>query len=253
MQVGFGAGILWGTPLTDANGAAVANPTPVPFGALQDVSIDFQADIKTLFGSNAYPLIAARGKSKISGKAKAAQINGALLNGIYFGYVTTAGIVGDVADTTGATIPTTPFQITPTPPSSGTWSVDLGVKNANAVPMKRVASAPATGQYSVAAGVYTFAAADAGLVVYVSYQYTAASTSAQKIAISNVVMGAAPTFRCDLSVPYGGKILTMVLLNCVANKLSFATKLDDFTIPEFDFEAFADSSGVNIGTINLSE
>lgn len=253
MQVGFGSGILWGTPLTDANGAAVANPTPVPFGALQDVSVDFQADIKTLFGSNAYPLLAARGKSKITGKAKAAQVNGALLNSVYFGYASTAGIVGDNYDVTGATIPTTPFQITPTPPSSGTWSVDLGVRNASAVPMTRVASAPTTGQYSVAAGVYTFAAADAGLTVYISYQYTASSTTAKKISLTNVVMGAAPTFRCDLSVPYGGKVLTLVLLNCVANKLSFATKLDDFMIPEFDFEAFADASGTNIGSINLSE
>lgn len=253
MQVGFGAGILWGTPLTDANGAAIANPTPVQFGALQDVSIDFQADIKQLFGSNAYPLVVARGKSKISGKAKAAQVNGALLNSIYFGYVATSSIVGDVADVTGALIPTTPFQVTPTPPSSGTWSVDLGVKNSNAVPLARVASAPATGQYSVAAGVYTFAAADVGLTVYISYQYTASSTAAKKISITNVIMGAAPTFRCDLSVPYGGKTLTLVLLNCVANKLTLATKLDDFTIPEFDFEAFADASGTGIGTIALSE
>jgi hypothetical protein len=253
MQVAFGSGILWGTPLTDANGAAVANPTPVQFGALQDVSVDFSADIKTLFGPNAYPLLAARGKSKISGKAKAAQINGALLNSLYFGYVTTAGIRADVFDTTGANIPTTPFQITPTPPSSGTWAQDLGVRNANAVPLTRVASAPTTGQYSVSAGVYTFAAADVGTTVYISYQYTATSTTAPKIAISNVVMGAAPTFRADLSVPYGGKTLTIVLFNCVANKLSLATKLDDFTIPEFDFEAFADSSGVNVGSINLSE
>jgi len=38
----------------------------------------------------------------------------------------------------------------------------------------------------------------------------------------------------------------------VAQKLSLATKLDDFTIPEFDFLAFADASG-NIGKIGLAE
>lgn len=253
MQVGFGAGILWGTPLTDANGATVVNPTPVQFGALQDVSIDFQADIKQLFGSNAYPLVVARGKSKISGKAKAAQVNGALLNSIYFGYVPTSGIMADVFDTTGAVIPATPFQVTVTPPNSGTFFTDLGVRNSAAVPLTRVASAPATGQYAVSAGVYTFAAADVGNTIYISYRYTATSTVAQKITLTNVVMGAAPTFRCDLSVPYGGKTLTLVLLNCVANKLTLATKLDDFTIPEFDFEAFADSSGTQIGTLALSE
>lgn len=253
MQIGFGSGSLWGTQLTDVTGAAIATPTPVQFGALQDVSVDFSADIKKLFGSNSFPLVAARGKLSINCKAKSAQMNGALLNNIFFGFGMTSSIVGDVFDTTGAVIPSTPFQITPTVPSAGTWTVDLGVRNANSVPMTRVPSAPTTGQYSVAAGVYTFAAADVGLTVYINFQYTATSTTAKKIAISNPVMGAAPTFRADLYLPYQGKQLVMVLSSCVATKLNFATKLDDFMIPEFDFEAYADASGSNVGTIALSE
>jgi hypothetical protein len=253
MQIGFGTGALWGTQLTDVNGNTVAVPSPVQFGALQDVSVDFSADIKKLFGSNAFPLVAARGKLSINCKAKTAQVNGALFNNIFFGFGTTAAILGDVYDTTGAAIPTTPYQITPTVPSSGTWSQDLGVRNSNSVPLTRVASAPATGQYSVAAGVYTFAAADTGSTVYISYQYTATSTTAKKIAITNPVMGAAPTFRADLYLPFAGKQMVLTLNSCVASKLNFATKLDDYLIPEFDFEAYADSSGVNVGTIALSE
>jgi hypothetical protein len=129
----------------------------------------------------------------------------------------------------------------------------LGVRNSSGLPMTRVASAPTTGQYSVAAGVYIFAAADVGNIVYINYQYTATSTAAKKISLTNVVMGAAPTFRADLSVPYGGKVLTLTLLNCMSTKMQLATKLDDFLIPDFDFEAFADASGINIGTIALSE
>lgn len=242
-QYAFGAGILWGTPLLDATGAAIANPTPVQFGELQDVSLDISFDTKMLHGQNQFPVAIGRGKGKISGKSKFARLNGALINSLFFGQTLAAGIVSDVYDTTGALIPTTPFTITPTVPSSGTWSADLGVTNASGVPMTRVASAPTTGQYSVAAGVYTFAAADTGLRVFISYQYTATSTTAKKSTVANLPMGYAPSFKCDLYMPYQGKSLICSLPNCIGSKLQLSTKLDDFFIPEFDFEGFADASG----------
>jgi hypothetical protein len=157
MQNIFGAGVLIGTPLTDYAGNAIANPTPVQFGVAQEISLDISFDTKLLYGQNQFPVANGRGKGKISGKVKAAQVNGALFNSIMFGQGLTSGIVSDVYDVIGAAIPATPFQITPTVPSSGTWSFDLGVRDSNGVPMTRVASGPATGQYSVAAGVYTFA------------------------------------------------------------------------------------------------
>lgn len=252
MQAQFGAGILWGTPLTDATGAAIANPSPIQFGALQEVSLDISFDVKELFGSNQFPLAIGRGKGKITGKAKMADIKGKQWSDIVFGQTLAAGIVGDVYDTTGAAIPATPYQITPTVPNSGTWSADLGVRNSAGLPMTRVSAAPATGQYSVAAGVYTFAAADTGTTVYISYQYTATSTSAKKSTIANVPMGYAPTFKCDLYMPYAGKQLVLTLNACTSTKLSLPTKLDDFTITEFDFSAFADSSG-NLLTYSTTE
>jgi hypothetical protein len=252
MQALFGAGVLWGTPLTDATGAAIANPSPILFGALQEVSLDISFDTKTLHGSNQFPLAIGRGKGKVSGKAKAADIKGNLFNSIFFGQTIAAGIVGDVYDTTGSVIPATPFTITPTPPSSGTWSQDLGVRDSNGLPMTRVSSAPTAGQYSVSAGIYTFAAADTGKTVFISYQYTATSTSAKKSTVQNLPMGYAPTFRVDLFMPYQGKQLIITLNNCISTKLSLPTKLDDFTMPEFDFEAFADGSG-NVLTYGTTE
>ena len=252
MQALFGAGVLWGTPLTDATGAAIANPSPILFGALQEVSLDISFDTKTLHGSNQFPLAIGRGKGKVSGKAKAADIKGNLFNSIFFGQTIAAGIVGDDYDTTGSVIPATPFTITPTPPSSGTWSQDLGVRDSNGLPMTRVSSAPTAGQYSVSAGIYTFAAADTGKTVFISYQYTATSTSAKKSTVQNLPMGYAPTFRVDLFMPYQGKQLIITLNNCISTKLSLPTKLDDFTMPEFDFEAFADGSG-NVLTYGTTE
>jgi hypothetical protein len=240
---GFGAGALWGTPLTDAAGNAIANPTPLLFGVLQDVSVDLSADVKELYGQNSFPEAVARGKTKISCKAKFGRINGLVLNSLFFGQTVSNGILADVYDTTGAAIPASPYQITPTVPSSGTWAADLGVRDQNGNPMTRVASAPTTGQYSVAAGVYTFAAADTGLTVFISFQYTATSTSAKKSTVMNVQMGNAPSFRCDLMSPYSGEQTTLTLFKCISTKLTLATKLDDFLIPEFDFSAFANGAG----------
>lgn len=242
-QYHFGSGVLIGTPLTDYAGNALSNPTPTVFGALQDVSIDISADIKQLFGQNQFPLAVGRGKGKISGKAKYAQINALMMNNLFFGQTLNSGIVSDVYDTTGTAIPTTPFTITPTVPSSGTWAFDLGVRDSNGLPMVRVASAPTAGQYSVAAGVYTFAAADTGKVVFINFQYTATSTSAKNQIVQNVLMGQAPSFQADFYTTYGGKNFTLTLYAAIAAKLTIATKQDDFMIPEFDFEAFANGAG----------
>jgi hypothetical protein len=242
-QFTFGSGVLWGTPLTDATGATISNPTPIQFGTLQDCSVDISGDVKELYGQNQFAVAVGRGKAKIAGKAKFAQINGTLFNSLFFGQTVTSGILSDYYDTTGSAIPLTPFTITPTPPSTGTWTVDLGVRNAGGLPMTRVASAPTTGQYSVSAGVYTFAAADTGLTVFINYQYTATSTTAVKSTVQNVLMGYAPTFRADLFMPYSGKSLILTLPSCISTKLTFATKLDDFQISELDFSAFADASG----------
>jgi hypothetical protein len=252
-QFAFGSGILWGTPSLDAAGNAIANPTPVQFGTLQDVSLDVSFENKTLHGQNQFPVAVGRGKGKISGKAKFAQLNGSLINSLLFGQTLSAGLIADVYDTTGTSVPaSSPYTVTPTVPGSGTWSQDLGVRDANGLPMTRVASLPTTGQYSVAAGVYTFAAADTAKTVFINYQYTTTSTTAQKSTVQNVLMGYAPSFRIDLSMPFQGKSMIWTLPNAISTKLTIATKLDDFTMPEFDFEGFADSSG-NVLTYSLTD
>jgi hypothetical protein len=253
MQLAFGLGYMVATALTDASGNAIVTPTPAQIGVIQDWSADFSFDVKELYGSYQYPVAIGRGKGKIGGKAKAAQINGLMLNTLVFGQTLVAGTLSEVIDTIGTAIPTTPFQITPTVPGSGTWTVDLGVfDNNTGLQLTRVVSGPTTGQYSVAAGVYTFAAADVGHVVRISYQYTATSTTAKKLTVNNPLMGQAPQFRLDLYTPYSGKNFVLTLPACVSTKLSFAPKLDDFMTEEFDFSAFADASN-NVAYLGLSE
>ena len=251
-QFAFGSGNLWGTQLTDTYGNAITTANPVKFGTLQDISIDISKDVKELYGQNAFPVDVSTGKAKIAIKAKSAQIFGALYNSLFFGQTLTTGQTVDYADSTGSVIPATPYQVTPTPPSSGTWGRDLGVINGNGDPLTRLASGtPATGQYTVSAGVYTFSSADAGTTVFINYQYTI-SASGKTMNIVNVPMGYSPTFSMDILVTGKGKSLIYTFPQCISSKLSLATKLDDYAIPEFDISAFANAAG-QVCTISTAE
>lgn len=255
MLFSFGAGDFYGVPLIDANGAAITNPTPIKIGAMQEMSLDFSGELKELFGANQFALVTARGKVKSSGKIKGAQIHGAALNSLFFGTGVATGTMQSLhTDLTGAAIPSSPYTITPTVPASGTWVEDLGVIDSNGLPMTRVASAPAAGQYSVAAGVYTFAAADTGKTVFINFRYSHTLAGAKKISLTNVAMGFAPTFKGYMQTTFQGKRALVLLAQVVSTKLGlFATKQDDFSVPEIDFSAMADASGTTLGEIYVQE
>jgi hypothetical protein len=57
----------------------------------------------------------------------------------------------------------------------GPWASDVGVTYANGTPLVAVASGPIAGEYAVAGGVYSFAAADAGAGVLISYGFIPAA------------------------------------------------------------------------------
>jgi hypothetical protein len=250
-MINFGAGKLIAVPTNLSDGTVIANPTPVILGTMQDIALDISVDLKTLYGSKRYPIAVGQGKGKVGIKAKYADISGGILGSLFFGKASTAGIKAAVFDFS-ATIPTTPFQATIAPPSSGTYVSDLGVVfSATGVQLTRVASAPITGQYSVnvATGVYTFAAADTGLGVKISYEYSAAA-GGNYWNISNDVMGYTPSFTILLQNSYDNKTMVVKLNRCVSGKLSVPLKNDDFAINDFEAEAFADATD-SIGYICL--
>ena len=108
MQFAFGSGVFWATPLVDANGATVTNPTPLQLGVLQDFSFDISYDTKELYGQSQFPVAVGRGKAKMTLKAKVAQISGLLLGSIAFGQPITNSLTSDYLDLTGSTIPARP-------------------------------------------------------------------------------------------------------------------------------------------------
>lgn len=251
-QYVFGPGVGWITPLTDSTGTAIANPAPVLIAAMQDCNLDFSAEVKQLYGSKSYAVAIGRGKQKLGVKVKNGAVHGRLWNNMFFGQSLSAGIYSAFFDTTGTVLSAT--TVTPTVPGSGTYGYDLGVRDVNDLPLARVATGPAAGQYSMSAGVYTFSAADvsASLKVFISFNYTGTSTVAQKLVITNQPMGYAPTFQFDLTIPYQGNVFNATLFNCMSTKLGMATKLDDFAYPEFDFDAFAPGSAT-IGELSWSQ
>jgi hypothetical protein len=236
MQFAFGSGLLWGTR-TD-----ISNGTPVRFGVLQDVSIGFNGEIKELYGQYQMPVDVARGKVKIEGKAKLGRISAVMYNALFFGQTQSSGQKFTAYDEPGTTaIPATPFQLTVL--NSATFVSDLGVRFATTgLPLTQVASGPTTGQYSVSgAGVYTFASADTTKSVLFDYVYS--GVTGTTVAGANLLMGNTPRFSCTFSDIFEGVTVTMRLFACVSSKLSFASKTDDYMIPELDFQAFQNAAG----------
>jgi len=236
----FGPGILYVTR-TD-----IANGTPVNVGFVNEFSFDFAFETKQLYGQNQFALLAARGTAKTTGKIKAATLSGQALNTILLGGTWTTGTQYDIFISPSTPIPTTPFQITPTIPSGGTFYKDLGVINAaTSEPLTQVASAPAAGQYSHTAGVYTFSSADQvsgiSVIISVAYSYSTGATGQNQI-IANQPIGTTPTFALDYKSTLYGATYYMSIFQAIGGKAAMGFKITDFMMPEYDFEFFANAA-----------
>ncbi len=248
MQLSFGSGAVWGER-TDVSGSGIG---PRQFGILQNIQIDFDWTDKELYGQLQFPVAIARGQGKITGKAKFAQILGLLYSDIFFGLNAATGQFA-VSQLEAGTVPAvTPFTITVA--NAASYNDDLGVVYATTGKrFNRVSTPSAAGQYSVnfASGIYTFSAADANAAVLVSYTYNN-TTTGNRLAITNQLMGTTPTFKATFYSTYGGTGTALRLNACTASKLSLPTKVDDWTINELDFTAFSDASGI-IGYLSTVE
>lgn len=229
----FGSGILYATP-------SGANATPLQLGALQDVTTDISRTSKPLFGQAQQALAIGAAQLKLTGKAKMGYISAAVYASIFYGVSIATGTVKMASNEPGTVPATTTYTVTVL--NAATWSTDLGVQYANGSAFTKVASAPAAGQYSVSAGIYTFAAADASAAVFISYEYTSASTGST-VTVGSIQQGVQPIITVDLYRGYNGTGERHRLWACIVNKLSAPTKMADWGISELDFEAQLDTSG----------
>lgn len=318
-QFFFGSGVLYGIRND------IAGQTPRRFGTLQDVSIDFDGDIKELFGQFTFPVDTARGKTKITGKAKFATISGELYNDLFFGQTLVTGqltfaynematlpavitgatsaptasgntlhftttptgiVIGSLIQdtTTSGVIPAgtyvqsktgTTVVMSAAVTSGGVLTADTisfspayQVANNTATPLEdlgvyyqssgtqlnvltTIAHGSTAGNYNFlpTLGSYQFADADANALVFVNYTYQ--SMTGSQLQIGNPFMGTTPRFQMVFTESFEEQTAVFSLLQVVSSKLMFATRLDDYTIPEMDFSAFANAAGV-VGTLNFA-
>lgn len=241
-QFEFAAGVMKAVPLLTLAGATVTNPTPVNFGGLQDCTIDIPFSKKELYGQYAYPLAVGRGTSKPSIKAKMARLNADAFN-LIFGETLTSG-ENKMAYNEATSIPTsTSFEVTVT--NSATFSQDLGVIYTSDMSEFLCGSSVAAGQYTVdTTGTYTFDSSDAGEAIQISYSYTTTSAAGQIITVDNPLIGLSPFFEVHFRQMFEGNEFYVRFRKCIADKISFGSKLEDFTIPEIDISPMADSSNI---------
>ncbi len=233
----FSSGTLYGI-------GSDALATPSKFGTLQDVSVEFAATQKQLRGKKLHAEKTSNSEEKITGKAKFGRINPVAFNNLYFGGSLAAGRERFVEDEVG-TIPAAAGPYTITVANGANFKADLGVIDyATGDALEKVAAAPATGQYMVdtATGEYTFAAADTGKKVLTSYSWYDAATG-RTVSVTNQLAGLSPTFMIVLQEVNEDGEVGMKLYACTSSKLSLASKLGDYMIPEFDFTANANPAG----------
>jgi hypothetical protein len=241
-QYAFGSGVLFGRR------TGVTTPTPVRFGALQECGVDISHSTKELFGQYQFPLAIGRGTAKITGKAKFAQFNAQAFNDLFF---------GETSVTAGETITAVQEVQTPaaniiTATHNSTYAQDLGVivQNTGQV-LQRTAAAPTvSGNYSCneTTGVYTFSSGQTDSMM-ISYNYTDTGNGSN-IVLANQLLGSAPQFLIVLTETFQTNKLTLQLNACMSSKLTLNSKLEDFWVQDFDFQAFADSAN-NIGKLSV--
>lgn len=247
MQVIFGIGALWGTR-SDVSGIG-----PDQFAILQNNEIDLSFETKELYSQLQFPVDIARGKGKVTGKAKMARVFGQLYSDLFFGSSFGTGEITVSQDET-TTLATNTYTVA----NATAFVADLGVYY-NASGRTRfdfVTGAPSAGQYSTGVdGHYTFSTSDISKSVAVSYVYNVTGTG-KIMTITANFMGYTPTFVGTFyqsrNTQGASGQLTLRLNQCVSSRLTFPSRIDDYAIPDFDFQAFADGTN-QVGVLSTSE
>lgn len=236
----FGPSTVWATR------EDVAGSTPIKFGALQSFTLDFKATSKELQGQGVFADAVGRSKIAVTGKISYGWIHGSVFSDLFFGTTLSTGQL-TTANAEGAVVPAAaPYQVVVA--NAANFYSDNGVSYAaTGVPLQQVAAAPAVGQYSVnvATGTYTFAAADEGAALLLSYLYRVTATG-QQMSIVQTLQGIQPVFQIvnerTYQGPNGLEKAVYKLNACVADDLSTPTKQGDFGMSDLGFTAFVDAS-----------
>jgi hypothetical protein len=223
---------------------SVTPPVPRPVAALTDIQVDVSWTVKDFEADKQMAIASARVGQKITLKAKTGDVNGSLLAQI----LNATAATGTTKVTTASAAAST--TVTPTVPGSGTWSEDLGVRNASGLLMTPVASSPAQDvSYTISAGTYGFHASQSG-TMSIRYAYTV--TGGHKIQMTNQAIGATPFFEAVLYNDYtqaDGSVsqIGYRFYSVTCAKLAMASKRDNFTEIDLDMQVYPRATDGEIG------
>jgi hypothetical protein len=200
-------------------------------------------------GQNLYAVAVGRSQGDVSGKIEFAQYRSRFFAD-FSGGTMTGGQTLIVYNEAAAVPGSGPYTYQTT--NHTTFTLDMGVVYvATGIQLVNVAFSPAAGQFSYASGTYTFAAADSGAAVYITYQYT--TTGGDTIAINNTSAGAAVQNQIVLGMSYNNLQGNFNLPACVFSDMdALDNKLGAFPMPKLGFDAFCDGAGL-LATISLAE
>jgi hypothetical protein len=252
----FGSGFVLVNPI---GGNLATNPTGQRPLTVQDVDVEIAIDLKDLKGQFGFPDDVATGDKKGTGKFKFGRKDWNLFNQVLFAdTIATGGTTFMPIDAYSVPASPGPYTITVAPPEAGsppagTFVADWGVQYANGNSFQRVSALTGTaGQYTVnSSGVYTFNAADAGAAILINYSYSL-STQGASYEINQQYLGYGPICQVALVDTYkpilganGKPIYNGVLLYQVRfGKLgTIGNKRVDYSMPELDFQFYADATG----------
>jgi len=238
-------------------GSAFDGLTPIRVGVLQSVMLDYALKPTELYGARVNPVNIMASTGKLTGKCKLASWSAYTYNAILFGNTSLVATgMGVVLDEPHVIPASTPFTVIITTTAAG---IDMGVFYASAVSggvqqqFTAVASGPTVGQYSLVIApttmTYTFAAADAGKSIFISYQTPTVGYSTWNF--PNPFSGPPPNFQVCMTMPYQGKTALFTIPNCSINKLAIPTKINGWVETEFDFQAFTLTEPGNLMTMSV--
>jgi hypothetical protein len=233
-------------------GNLAINPTPLRALTIQDAELDISGTIESLKGQFQFPDDTAVTDKKGSGKITMGRKDLSLLNQIFFADIAAVGgtSVSPVEKHVAAA------TISVTPPGSGTFFADLGVyygANINHSFQRIATGSPTAGQYSVSGGTYTFASADVGLDVLISYAYTQPTTGTI-FQVNNQNIGYGPQveiYMVDTYQPVNiGTVLlpvfvysTIKVYAAKISKVTLGNKRANYSMPEVNYEYFQANNG----------
>lgn len=214
-----------------------ANPTPKQIMTIQETSFDFKGDLKKLMGEGQFAVDAAIGTIEIGAKCKNGELDLATINDLFFGKTIVANGEELIR---GETITVAAGAATL---SAGALTLqDLGIFNSvTGKQYTRVATAPTAGQYVWGAnGALNFNVSENAQVLLANYVRNNITTM-QSMVLTNDVAGSTVTLQAMFSKKFrDGRQLNLRFYNVIVPGINFGFKLNDYTMPEFNMEVFAD-------------